>query len=89
MFIHRFITFKRIELESPSFFYFSGLDPNFNGLKTRLIPKKVELLIRLFEPFWILRVFHFSSRTFEEVEHLKIDISGSNETMQNVLASIV
>ena len=103
MFIHRFITFKRIELESPSFFYFSGLDPNFNGLKTRLIPKKVELLIRFFEPFWISTVFHFSLRTFGEVEHLpdplgasdetytqsKFDISGSNETMQNALASIV
>ena len=62
-----------------------------------MIPKKVELLIRFFEPFWISRVFHFSLGTFEEVEHLpgphetsdetyaqsKFDISGSNETMQN------
>ena len=68
-----------------------------------MVPKKVELLIRFFEPFWISRVFHFSLRTFSEVEHLpdpleasdetytqsKIDISGSNETMQNALASIV
>ena len=68
-----------------------------------IVPKKVELLIRFFEPFWILRVFHFFLRTFGKVEHLpdpleasqetntqsKIDISGSNETMQNALASIV
>ena len=68
-----------------------------------LIPKKVELLIRFFEPYWISRVFHFSLGTFEEVEGLpgphetsdetytqsKFDISGSNETMQNALASIV
>jgi len=69
----------------------------------KFIPKKVELLIRFFEPFWISRVFHFFLRTFEKVEHLpgplepsdetytqsKFDISGSNETMQNALASIV
>ena len=68
-----------------------------------IIPKKVKSLIRFFEPFWILRVFHFFLRTFGKVEHLpdpleasdetytqsKIDISGSNETMQNALASIV
>ena len=68
-----------------------------------LIPKKVELLIRFFEPFWISRVFHFFLRTFGEVEahpgplgasdetytQSKFDISGSNETMQNALASIV
>ena len=68
-----------------------------------LIPKKVELLIRFFEPFWISRVFHFSSGALEEVEahpdplgtsdetyaQSKFDISGSNETMQNALASIV
>ena len=68
-----------------------------------IVPKKVELLIRSFEPFWISRVFHFSLLTFGEVEHLpgpletsdetytlsKFDISGSNETMQNALASIV
>ena len=68
-----------------------------------MIPKKVELLIRFFEPFWISRVFLFSLGTFEEVEGLpgpletldeiytlsKFDISGSNETMQNALASIV
>ena len=67
------------------------------------IPKKVELLIRFFEPFWISRVFHFSLGTFEKVEHhpephgasdktytqSKFDISGFNETMQNALASIV
>ena len=61
-----------------------------------LVPKKVELLIRFF-------IFHFSLGTFEEVEHLpaplrasdetytqsKIDISGSNETIQNALALIV
>ena len=60
-----------------------------------LIPKKVELLIRFFEPFWISRVFHFFLGTFGEVEGLpgplealdetytqsKIDISGFNETM--------
>ena len=68
-----------------------------------LIPKKVELLIRFFEPFWISRVFHFFLRTFGKVEahpdpletsdetytQSKFDISGSNETMQNALASIV
>ena len=68
-----------------------------------IIPKKVELLIRFFEPFWISRVFHFSLGTFEKVEahpgplepsdetytQSKFDISGSNETMQNALASIV
>ena len=68
-----------------------------------IVPKKVELLIQFFEPFWISRVFHFSLRTFSEVEGFpdplealdktyaqsKIDISGSNETMQNALASIV
>ena len=68
-----------------------------------IIPKKVELLIQFFEPSWISRVFHFSLRTFGEVEGLpdpleasdethtqsKFDISGSNETMQNALASIV
>ena len=65
-----------------------------------LIPKKVELLIRFFKPFWISRVFPFSLRTFEKVEDLpdplepldetytqsKFDISGSNETMQNAVA---
>ena len=70
---------------------------------SKIIPKKVELLIQFFEPFWILRVFHFSLRTFEKVEphpgplepsdetytQSKFDISGSNETMQNALASIV
>ena len=68
-----------------------------------VVPKKVELLIRFFEPFWISRVFHFFLGTFGEVEGLpdpleasdetytqsKFDISGSNETMQNALASIV
>ena len=68
-----------------------------------LVPKKVELLIRFFEPFWILGVFHFFLGTFAEVAahpdpletsdetyaQSKFDISGSNETMQNALASIV
>ena len=68
-----------------------------------LIPKKVELLIRFFVPFWISRVFHFFLPTFGKVEghpepfgaldktntQSEIDISGSNETMQNALASIV
>ena len=67
------------------------------------IPKKVELLIRFFEPFWISRVFHFSMRTFGKVEGLpgphetsdeiytqsKMDVSGSIETMENALASTV
>ena len=64
------------------------------------IPKKVELLIRFFEPFWISRVFHFSLGTFEEVEGIPgplepsdktytLSISGSNETMQKALALIV
>ena len=56
-----------------------------------------------FEPFWISRVFYFFLRTFEKVEphpdplgtsdetyaQSKFDISGSNETMQSALASIV
>ena len=68
-----------------------------------IIPKKVELLIRFFEPFLTSRVFHFSLWTFGEVEghpgpletsdetltQSKFDISGSNETMQNALAPIV
>ena len=68
-----------------------------------MIPKKVELLIRFFEPFWISRVFHLSLRTFGEVAEQpeplvasdetytqsKFDISGSNETMQNALAPLV
>ena len=68
-----------------------------------IIPKKVELLIRFFEPFWISRVFHFFLRTFGEVEahpgplvasdetypQSKFDIFGSNETTRNALASIV
>ena len=59
--------------------------------------------IRFFEPFWISRVFHFFLGTFGKVEahpgplvasdeiytQSKFDISGSNETMQNALASIV
>ena len=63
--------------------------------QSRLIPKKVELLIRFFEPFWISRVFHFFLGTFAKVAGLpepfeasdktntqsKIVISGSNETM--------
>ena len=71
--------------------------------KKSIIPKKVKLLVRFFEPFWISRVFHFSLRTFGEVEEhpdplgtldethtqSKFDISGSNETLQNALASIV
>ena len=66
-------------------------------------PKKVELLIRFFEPFGRSRVSHFLLRTFAKVEHhpaplgasdktdtqSRIDIFGSNETMQNALASIV
>ena len=82
------------------FFQNLSLDVLINKV---LIPKKVELLIRFFEPFWISRVFHFSLGTFAEVAghpdplvasdetytHNKIDISGSNETMQNALASIV
>ena len=75
-----------------------------NGLLTlKLIPKTFELLIRYFEPFWISRVFHFFLGTFGKVEPhpeplgasdetytlSKFDISGSNETMQNALASIV
>ena len=68
-----------------------------------IIPKKVELLIRFFEPFWISRVFHFSLRTFGKVgghpgprgasdetnTQSEIDIFGSNEIIQHALASIV
>ena len=78
-------------------------DLSLTLLRISIIPKKVELLIRFFEPFWILRVFHFFLGTFAEVAghpepfeasdetntQSKIDISGSNETMQNALASIV
>ena len=77
------------------------LDPRF--VPRLLIPKKVELLIQFFEPFWISRVFHFSLGTFSEVPDLpdpleasdetytqgKFDITGSNETMQNALAAMV
>ena len=87
-----------------AFFGFSGGDVcPFGKHIYKIIPKKVELLIRFFEPFWISRVFHFFLRTFAKVEaHLgplgtsdetytqsKFDISGSNETMQNALAPIV
>ena len=72
-------------------------DLSLTLLRISIIPKKVELLIQFFEPFWISRVLH------GKVEHLpdplgasdetytqsKFDISGSNETMQNALASIV
>ena len=68
-----------------------------------VIPKKVELLIRFFEPFWISRFFNFSLGTFGEVEghpdplepsdetytQSKFDIYGSNKTVQNALAPIV
>ena len=67
-----------------------------------LIPKKVELLIRSFEPFWISRVFQISLGTFGKVELLETlgssdeiyslsieNISGSIETMQNALAGMV
>ena len=47
---------------------------------TAMIPKKVELLIRFFEPFWISRVFHFFLRTFAEVEHLPDPLGASDET---------
>ena len=87
-------------LKCSYFFQNLSLDVLINKV---LIPKKVELLIRFFEPFWISRVFHFFLRTFEKVEahpeplgasdetytQSKFDISGSNETMQNALASIV
>ena len=70
---------------------------------SKIVPKKVELLIRFFEPYLISGVFHFSLGTFEKVEahpdplgtsdkiyiQGEFDISGSNETMQNALASIV
>ena len=52
-----------------------------SALVTALIPKKVELLIRFFEPFGRSRVFHFSLRTFAEVG----GHPGPNETMQNNL----
>ena len=66
-------------------------------------PEKSRIINSIFEPFWISRVFLFSLGTFGEVEHLpgpletsdetytqsKFDIFGSNETMQNALASIV
>ena len=88
---------------SPALFYVQWLTVTSFHALTYIIPKKVELLIRFFEPFWISTVFHFSLGTFGEVEGLpdplvasdetytqsKIDISGSNETMQNALASIV
>ena len=65
--------------------------------------KKVELLIRLFDLCWETRFSNFSLRTFGQVGPFlgqdgtsdetytlsKIDISGSNETKQKVLASIV
>ena len=82
-----------------SFYRLYLLPSSYNSLSR----KKVESLIRFFEPFWISRVFHFSLRTFGKVgEHpdpleppdktytqSKFDISGSNETMQNALAPLV
>ena len=79
------------------------LHPMQDGRLVDIVPKKVELSIRFFEPFWISRVFHFSLGTFAKVEDLpdpletsdktyalsKFDISRSNETIQNALASIV
>ena len=67
------------------------------------IGKKVELLIRLFDLCRETRFFNFSLGTFEKVGPFsgqdgtsdktyilsKIDISGSNETTQKVLALIV
>ena len=68
-----------------------------------VVPKKVELLIRFFEPFGSSRVFHFFLGTFAKVGGLpgllgasdefffqsELDISGSVETMQIAVASIV
>jgi len=45
-----------------------------------MVPKKVELLIRFFEPFWISRVFHFFLGTFEEVAGLPGPLEASDET---------
>ena len=45
-----------------------------------LVPKKVELLIRVFEPFWISRVFYFSLRTFGEVAGHPGPLVASDET---------
>ena len=78
------------------------VDPSVRP-KNRFIPKKVVLLIRFFEPLGRSRVFYFFLGTFAEVAgypdpnvasdetytQSKIDISGSNETLQNALASIV
>ena len=47
---------------------------------TTIVPKKVELSIRFFEPFWISRVFHFFLGTFEEVEHLPDPLAPPDET---------
>ena len=65
--------------------------------------KKSNYVIRFFESYWRLPFFHFSLRKFGEVEVLhgpngadvdinaknSLDNSGSNETLQNALASIV
>ena len=101
---YNLINFYRLSLivykETLFFFIYSKI--LFRNISC-LIPKKVELLIRFFEPYWISRVFHFSLRTFGQVEphpgplepsdgtytQSKFDISGSNETMQNALAPIV
>ena len=66
-------------------------------------PEKSRITNSIFESFGRSMLFHFSLRTFAEVEGhprplvasdetytlSKFDISGSNETMQNALASIV
>ena len=49
-----------------------------------IIPKKVELLIRFFEPFWISRVFHFSLRTFGKVEGHPEPLGASDETHTHI-----
>ena len=55
-------------------------DLSLTLLRISIIPKKVELLIQFFEPFWISRVFHFSLRTFEEVGEHPEPLVASDET---------
>ena len=89
----------RFQPQNVTLLHFINIHANFQlpiSITVDFIPKKVELLIRFFEPFWISRVFHFFLGTFGKVEGLpgpiealdeiytqsKIDISGSIESLR-------
>ena len=55
-------------------------DLSLTLLRISIIPKKVELLIQFFEPFWISRVFHFSLGMFGELEGHPEPLEALDET---------